>query len=127
MKLVAFVATAALAVAPSLFADDALKAEIPFPFQVEAKSMPAGMYDLRVDVESGAVEVKGGSPSTTATALVMTRLGAHPHPDAKPHPHLVFDKVGDTYTLSELWLPGADGFLLHATKGEHEHRVIHVR
>ncbi len=38
--------------------------------------------------------------------------------------HLVFDKVGDTYYLSEVWMPGEDGFLLYAAKGKHTHTLI---
>ncbi len=30
-----------------------------------------------------------------------------------------------TYTLSEVWEPGTDGFLIHITRGKHEHRVVH--
>jgi hypothetical protein len=57
--------------------------------------------------------------------LVLTRLAA---PHAKlPEGRLVFDKVGDTYTLSEMWLPDKDGFLLHATKEKHTHHTTPLR
>jgi len=126
MKLSVLVATAALAAAPSVFASDILKSDVPFPFQVESKTLPAGTYEFKIDIPSETVEVRGGSPPAGAEALIITRMAARPHPGPQAHPHIVFDKVGNTYTLSELWEPGADGILVHATKGKHEHYVVHV-
>jgi len=126
MKLAALVATAALAAAPSVFAADILKADVPFPFQVEGKTLPAGAYDFKIDTSADTVQVESSAPGAGAVALIITRLAAPPHPGSNEHAHIVFDKVGTTYTLSELWEPGTDGVLVHATKGKHEHRVIHV-
>ncbi len=126
MKLAALVATAALAAAPSVFAADILKADVPFPFQVEGKTLPAGAYEFTIDMPSNQVQVHGGTPPVGAVALVVTHLAPPPHPGPQEHAHLVFDKVGTTYTLAELWQPGTDGLLVHVTKGPHEHHVIHV-
>jgi hypothetical protein len=59
---------------------------------------------------------------TQVEAAVITRL-------AKPEvalvePKVIFDKVGDKYTLSEVWLPGRDGFLLTGTKAPHTHHAV---
>jgi hypothetical protein len=56
---------------------------------------------------------------------VQTRLGAAIH-TTKQDSHIVFDKVGEVYTLSEVWIPGTDGWLLFSTKGKHEHKTIDV-
>jgi hypothetical protein len=127
-KMSTIVAAAALAAAPSVFAagDYELKAEIPFAFQVGTQAMPAGTYQFKIDLASDQVEVRGESVRANAVTTLMTRLAAVPHPSGTEHPHIVFDQVGNTSTLSELWEPGIDGFLVHATRGTHEHRVVHV-
>jgi hypothetical protein len=56
--------------------------------------------------------------------LIIASLAARPHANEENDSHLVFDKVGTTYTLSELWEPGYDGILVDMTKGKHEHHVI---
>ncbi len=56
----------------------------------------------------------------------MTRLSGEIHTTPQDA-HLVFDKVGDTYLLSELWIPGEDGYLLQITKGAHEHIVLNIK
>ena len=56
----------------------------------------------------------------------MTRLSGEIHTTPQDA-HLVFDKVGDTYLLSELWIPGKDGYLPQITKGAHEHIVLNIK
>jgi len=55
--------------------------------------------------------------------LLKTRLAGGLYTTPKDA-HVVFDKIGNAYVLSELWLPGEDGLLLHVTKEKHEHKVI---
>jgi len=101
-----------------------LRANIPFQFSVERMSLPAGQYDFiptgTNDENIRIVSEKKGGPS--GMALVQTRLGKGIN--TTPQAHLVFDKVGDTYFLSEVWFPGIDGYLLHSTKEKHEHRTV---
>ena len=52
---------------------------------------------------------------------VITLLGRH---DRDADAELVFDKVDGKAVLSEVWMPGKDGFLLVATKGPHSHAVV---
>ncbi len=126
MRLAAWITAATLAAAPSVFAANPMKADIPFSFQVGSKTMSAGTYDFKIDTTANTVDVQGGTPRGGAVAMIMTQLAAPPHPGQQEHAHIVFDKVGNTYTLSELWEPGSDGILVHATKGKHEHFVVHV-
>ena len=61
-----------------------------------------------------------------ASEIILTTLAAPSH-STTDHAHIVFDRVGDAYTLSELWLPGSDGLLVHVTKGKHEHQIVHLK
>ena len=99
-------------------------AKIPFSFSVAGNVLPAGQYDFRPNTASNVVEVvASGKPALLQG--VVTRLAGAIHTTPKDA-HIVFDKVGSNYTLSELWVPGNDGFLLSTTKAAHEHSVIDV-
>jgi hypothetical protein len=91
-------------------------AKVPFRFVAAGRLQDAGAYGLKVDMNEGTVElVPPRGPGEVM--LVVTRLA----PPAGQHPEgrLVFDKVGKTYTLSEVWIPGVDGFLVHAANETH--------
>ncbi len=103
----------------------ALRANIPFQFTVEGKSLPAGQYEFIPSGNAETIRVVDQEKGLSSAALVVTRLGAGIHTTPKDA-HIVFDKVGDTYFLSELWIPGIDGFLLHSTRGKHEHKTVDV-
>ena len=57
--------------------------------------------------------------------MVLTRTAGAIH-NTPADAHLVFDKVGEAYTLSEIWFPGTDGYMLNILKEQHEHRVVDV-
>ncbi len=122
---IGFVALLALAVG-SAQAAQTIRANIPFQFVVNGKALPAGEYDFVRNPNNQSIDVvplKKGS--TGAVALVVTRLSAEIHMTPKDT-HIVFDHVGDTYFLSELWTGNEDGFLLHITKETHRHRSINI-
>jgi len=114
-----------LAASPKAFAQMDIKTNIPFSFEARGKLMPPGDYTVVIDRQEGMVTLHGPN-RTDAVMQVLTTLAATPHSDAGDA-HLIFDKVGDSYALSEVWEPGSDGLLLFATKGPHEHHVIHIR
>jgi hypothetical protein len=101
-----------------------LKVNIDFPFTVEGKVLPAGDYQFMRDDTGMAFRVQGKG-KVGALAMIVTRLGGEMHTTPKDS-HLVFDKIGDKYLLSEIWLPNEDGYLLLATKGKHEHKTLNV-
>ncbi len=101
-------------------------ANIPFAFTVENKTLPAGKYEfIPVDASRDMKILAADKKGEASFAPIITRLasGMHTTPEDS---HVVFDKVGDVLTLSEIWPVGEDGYLLHATKGKHEHRVVNV-
>jgi hypothetical protein len=54
----------------------------------------------------------------TCVLTILARLDTHQFPE------LVFDKVNGVVSLSEIWFAGTDGYLVLATKGEHEHQLL---
>lgn len=120
-------AIALLAVmAVSVQAAQVFRVNVPFQFIVKERVLPAGQYDFMPNDNDQAIEIipvtKGGSPAVTT---VVTRLCGEIHTTPKDS-HIVFDKIGDTYFLSELWTAGNDGYLLRVTKEKHQHRSITV-
>ncbi len=91
---------------------------IDFPFIAAGKSMPAGRYDVTASGD-GPVLLRG--PGGTVNLSVITRLGRH---DKDAEPELVFDKLESGLHLSEVWMPGEDGYLLLGTKETHGHTVV---
>ena len=104
---------------------DEIQVKIPFAFEVGQQTLPAGDYKLTLDWSSNAVTIDGGNHEHAFT-VIETRLAPHQHSDENDA-RVVFDRVGTTYILSEVWEPGVDGALVHLTKGTHEHNVIHIR
>jgi hypothetical protein len=39
----------------------------------------------------------------------------------------VFDRVGDERFLSEVWLPGEDGYLVRGTAAQHQHDIVNSK
>lgn len=101
------------------------KAKIDFPFTAGGKVLPAGQYEFVRDATAPVFNVQGEGKNFVV-AQVITRLAGAMHTTPEDA-HLVFDKVGDTYFLSEIWVPGEDGYMILATKGQHEHKVVNVK
>lgn len=119
MSLIAFLAvTSGYAQAQTM-----VTAKIPFTFTVGTSALPAGQYDFVRDSTTGIRVVGGGK--NIALVPVITRLSGAIHNTPKDS-HIVFDKVGDNHWLSEIWIPGQDGYMLMSTKGEHTHDVVDV-
>jgi hypothetical protein len=100
-----------------------VNAKIPFAFSVEGKVLPAGQYNFSEGSDLKTMTVRSSDGKASVIAPIMTRLAAEIHTTPQDA-HIVFDKVGDSNTLAEIWVPGEQGFMLHATKGKHEHRIV---
>lgn len=101
-----------------------LKAPIDFPFTVEGKVLPAGDYKIARTEDGMAFRIQG-TGKEGALAMIITRLGNDMR-EKKMNSYLIFDKVGEIYTLSEIWLPGDDGYLVGTTKEPHTHKTVHM-
>jgi hypothetical protein len=103
------------------FAQDPVVVKIDFPFVAGGKDMEPGSYYIEV-LDAGPVLLGPYKMSgARITMPTMTRLGRH---DNDAEPELVFDKIGGRYFLSEVWLPGLDGYLLLGTQEQHDHRIL---
>jgi hypothetical protein len=120
-SLLAFSLFTFLAVEPAFGQAHAVRVEIPYAFTVGSKALPAGTYTFSLAVDSPAwVEVKVDA-ATAARARIVTRLGG---PTEFQDGSLVFDKSDGTRVLSEVWIPGVDGILVHATPKGHSHDIL---
>jgi hypothetical protein len=102
-----------------------ITAKIDFPFNVEGKVLPAGQYEFTLDNTANVVRVQGESKNV-AVAPILTRISGAMHVNPR-EAYLVFDEVGETNLLSEIWSPAEDGYLVLATKGSHSHKVVHAK
>jgi hypothetical protein len=105
--------------------------KIPFPFQAGGKKLPAGEYSVLKAAES-PLTLRQDATGKEFPVPFTERVP--PSTPAATEPQLVFDEVGDfapsyteyitVYILSQVWLPGEDGFRTHTTKGAHNTKVI---
>lgn len=128
LSCLALVALLVLAAVPQAWAQpEIVKANVPFAFVVNGKTMSAGTYEFTVRPDEQIVKIQKNDGSPEALAMILTYVSFRPYSNQENDSHIVFDKVGNTYTLSEIWQPGFDGVVLAMTKGNHEHHVIRVK
>lgn len=119
-----FASGAAQAFAQSTF-------KVPFPFQAGGMKFPKGDYSIAPKDDSH-VTLRQES-SGKEFQIPFTKRLAQPNPPFA-EPQIVVDVVGNfapsyteyvtDYVLAEVWLPGADGFLLHSMKGAHKTQTL---
>ncbi len=102
-----------------------IKVTIGFPFVANGKDLPAGLYEFARDERAGVFRVAGEGKNKTL-APILTRVTGEIHTTPEDA-HLVFDMVGGTAVLSEIWIPGDDGYVMLVTKEKHGHKVINVK
>ena len=96
--------------------------KIPFDFIAHGKTFTAGQYSLNANMEGEILTLQPlGTKGPAAMLPVETRLAER---KVLPEPELVFDKVNGKLYLSELYVPGEDGYLVMATKGPHTHETV---
>ena len=105
--------------------------KVPFPFQAGSTKLPKGEYTI-VQKDDGHITLRQEVTGKEFQVAFTKRLAQPSPPLAEPQ--LVFDVVGNfapsyteyetDYVLAEVWLHGADGFLVHTTKGAHKTQTI---
>lgn len=95
--------------------------QIPFSFTAGGSELPAGSYRISTDPNNPSVlRIRNEAGDKSALCTIITRLSASESKKAQ----VVFDKVGEKRILSEVYLPGVDGYQLAGTKGEHTHEKV---
>ncbi len=118
----------AVALASSLaWAGNAAKVDIPFSFVVrdvvKDNTMPAGGYEIRPDTASTTrLVIRSNDGTHSMVVSVIERLAA----TGATQPKIIFDKIGNTNYLSEIHIPGEDGYLVFVAKGHEKHTHVSV-
>jgi hypothetical protein len=102
--------------ATGVYAQSYAKAKVPFAFNVGAKQLPAGTYEIRV-LSQSPNEIMIRNTETTAAALSIARTESPRNTESK----LVFDRIGTQYFLTEVWKgSGTGGMIVPTSKHEQE-------
>jgi cytochrome c553 len=119
-RLLAFLLVTFLAVGPAFGQRGQVeRVQIPYEFTVGSKVLPAGTYTFSVaDILVRVVSATGGE----VRERIITRING-PNQFLRDG-SLVFDKTGGGHILSELWIPGEDGILLHSIPKDHSREVF---
>jgi hypothetical protein len=89
--------------------DATIRANIPYSFVVNNTTLPAGTYVITVlDPYASDLSVLEIRSANSKTA-VLFETDPVTVPSLAPQTELVFDKIGDTYFLSRVFLKGNEG------------------
>jgi hypothetical protein len=88
-------------------ADSRVQANVPFDFTVSETRLPAGKYEIRRqdDEVSNIFELRSANGRTTVAFSVEDTQRKDDQIASKTE--LIFDKVGDQYFLSQVWVAGS--------------------
>ena len=105
--------------------------KIPFAFEAGSTKLPKGEYRV-AQKDDGHLTLRQEATGKEFQVHFTKRLPQPSPPLAEPQ--LVFDVVGNfvpsyteyvtDYVLAEVWLQGADGFLVHTMKGAHKTQTL---
>jgi hypothetical protein len=101
-----------------------VKAKVAFAFQLGDKVYPAGSYQVlrRYPITTNLVIIDEKGEETPLPVIAL--LAEHEHATHKTSGNLVFNRVGDERFLSEVWLPGEDGYLIYGSAQPHQHEIV---
>jgi hypothetical protein len=96
--------------------------KVPFDFVAAGHTFKAGDYVLRPNSDEAVFTLEPTKGNGERVLLpVETRIAS----DASvTQPTVVFDKAGGKLSVSELLVPGNDGYLFLVTKAKHTHEKV---
>ena len=98
---------------PLLMAQVQETAEIPFDFHAGQSTLSAGTYSV-IKAASSVLQLRNDD---TRDSILLMGVGREA---AKEDARLVFNRYGDIYFLSAVWIPGSQGYSFPKTKMEKE-------
>jgi hypothetical protein len=118
---VALAGAFALALGGSVaWAEGRVSVNVPFTFIVSGEELAAGRYEIQFEDDS-KLAIRSGGNGRKVFALVMERLADL----GIKEPKVVFDKTADgKHYLSEVHMPGKDGFLVGIAGGKETHVTL---
>jgi len=115
ISILSLVVTSLLLNATGAYAQSYVKANVPFAFNVGAKQLPAGTYEIRV-LSQSPNEIMIRNHETGTAALSIARSEGPRDTESK----LVFDRIGNQYFLAEVWKGSGAGMIVPTSKLEQE-------
>ena len=101
----------------SAYAEQEIKAQIPFPFHMGASALPSGSYTVDTRVERKVLRFTSADGKSSAVILSHAAQSLL----TPTQPKLVFNRYGDEYFLSQVWAGGSNtGHELAASRLEKE-------
>jgi hypothetical protein len=108
-------------------AQDVMFITVDFPFAVQGRTVPAGTYVLWLKPDmTGFTLTQSDTPPPAETIAFETERRLAPMEPPLGAAHVVFEQDRDHNFLSEIWLPGEDGWLVYQTQGSRAHRRVTV-
>jgi hypothetical protein len=112
------IACAALFVTTAAYAQlGPQKVTVGFEFKAGGKVLPAGDYEIYHATETAPwVTIRSLSNYKSVQVKVLTLLQ---RTEKSPRgPQLMFEKIGESQNLTQVWLPDQEGLLVKSTKGK---------
>lgn len=98
-----------------------IKVSVPFSFTVGGKEMASGPYQFRLEGTDqtllSIVDARGGKATTLSPMTRLANLGSS-------KVQVVFDVSDGKHYLSEIHVPGIDGFAFEGAPGKHTHAEV---
>jgi hypothetical protein len=91
-----------------------IEVEIPFAFLAGKASLKAGAYSVK-RISNSALAIRSADGETTALVNAPLTISSR---DSKPGERLVFNRYGDRYFLSQVWLRSDTGRQLFMSDAE---------
>jgi hypothetical protein len=104
----------------SLAEAQAPSVKVGFSFYAAGKEYQSGNYTIEV-TPAGHVVLHAAKGGAVVDLTPMKSLGPN---DKIQSPKLVFNLIGSDRFLSEVWLPGQDGYLVGSVSGPHDQESV---